>query len=281
MHNRSNLLIFTDLDGTLLDYHTYSKDAALPALNKLQKLGIPLIIVSSKTRAEIEPMLDIPSMAQTFITENGSAVFFSQDLDLNLEHETTRIGQYNVVILGQPYERVLEGIVRAQRKSGIEVRGFSSMTSQEISDITGLDIESARRAKMREFSEPFVYEGAPAKLTQFIGHLEMDGLTCTSGGRFFHVLGRCDKGAAVKKVADVYTRTYPEAGWKTVALGDSANDIPMLEAADCAVVISRHDGSALDYRPGGHQDVIRPSRIGPAGWNEAVLQLTDKDSANP
>jgi HAD superfamily hydrolase (TIGR01484 family) len=49
----SSLLVFTDLDGTLLDHHTYSFEPALPALNSLKEKNIPLIICTSKTRAEI------------------------------------------------------------------------------------------------------------------------------------------------------------------------------------------------------------------------------------
>ncbi|MCG7852909.1 MAG: HAD hydrolase family protein, partial [Methanosarcinaceae archaeon] len=47
-------VVFTDLDGTLIDHDTYSYKAARPALAALKKQGIPLIFCTSKTRAEIE-----------------------------------------------------------------------------------------------------------------------------------------------------------------------------------------------------------------------------------
>ena len=50
---KPELIIFTDLDGTLLDFR-YSYKEAVPALNLIRKKNIPLIICSSKTRAEIE-----------------------------------------------------------------------------------------------------------------------------------------------------------------------------------------------------------------------------------
>ena len=47
-------LIFTDLDGTLLDYKTYSYKKASKALSLIKKDKIPLIFCTSKTKAEIE-----------------------------------------------------------------------------------------------------------------------------------------------------------------------------------------------------------------------------------
>jgi len=47
------LLVFTDLDGTLLTHEGYSWQPAAPALERLRQLDIPLILNSSKTAAEI------------------------------------------------------------------------------------------------------------------------------------------------------------------------------------------------------------------------------------
>ncbi|MFQ5696467.1 MAG: mannosyl-3-phosphoglycerate phosphatase, partial [Terriglobia bacterium] len=47
------LIVFTDLDATLLDHQTYSWAAAEPALRRLRLLGIPLVFCTSKTRAEV------------------------------------------------------------------------------------------------------------------------------------------------------------------------------------------------------------------------------------
>ena len=52
-----------DLDGTLLDHHSYSWAAAEPALARVRALQIPLVLVTSKTAAELEVLrrqLDLP-----------------------------------------------------------------------------------------------------------------------------------------------------------------------------------------------------------------------------
>jgi predicted mannosyl-3-phosphoglycerate phosphatase (HAD superfamily) len=49
---RSPLVIFTDLDGTLLDLETYSYLPALEALGRVISGGVPLVFCSSKTSSE-------------------------------------------------------------------------------------------------------------------------------------------------------------------------------------------------------------------------------------
>jgi len=68
-------LIFSDLDGTLLDEDTYSFQEATEAIEFLKEKEIPLILCSSKTRFEMElyrEKMDI--MTYPFIPENGGAI---------------------------------------------------------------------------------------------------------------------------------------------------------------------------------------------------------------
>lgn len=69
------IVVFTDLDGTLLDHATYRFDAALPALRLLKARQIPLVVCSSKTASEIEALRNRLRLSHPFISENGGAIF--------------------------------------------------------------------------------------------------------------------------------------------------------------------------------------------------------------
>ena len=71
-------LVFTDLDGSLLDHHNYDFIDAMPQLRSLERLEIPLIPASSKTRVEIEQLRQKLGNTHPFIVENGAAVFIPQ-----------------------------------------------------------------------------------------------------------------------------------------------------------------------------------------------------------
>jgi predicted mannosyl-3-phosphoglycerate phosphatase (HAD superfamily) len=90
-----------------------------------------------------------------------------------------------------------------------------------------------------------------------------------AGGRFLHLFGACDKGKAVSLLTDWFRRERP--GARTVGLGDSPNDLPMLRRVDEPVLVrsSRPPEEMAEAVPG----IRMTDRPGPGGWNRAVLDL--------
>ena len=70
------VIIFTDLDGSLLNHEDYSFAEATPSLDRIKRSGIPLIMTTSKTRREIEPLQREMGIGEPFIVENGGGIFF-------------------------------------------------------------------------------------------------------------------------------------------------------------------------------------------------------------
>jgi mannosyl-3-phosphoglycerate phosphatase len=79
MTTTPKLVIFTDLDGCLLDRETYSFEPAQAALRLIREKEIPLILVSSKTRVEIEEYRRRLKNGHPIVSENGGAVFIPKD----------------------------------------------------------------------------------------------------------------------------------------------------------------------------------------------------------
>ena len=72
----SQLLVVTDLDGTLLDQQTYSYELCLPALRRLRASRIPIVMCSTKTSAEMLPLWRELELDAPFICESGGAIYF-------------------------------------------------------------------------------------------------------------------------------------------------------------------------------------------------------------
>ena len=53
------LLLFSDLDGTLLDHDSYDFAPARPALDALKGIGAGVVLATSKTAAEVTPVGEI------------------------------------------------------------------------------------------------------------------------------------------------------------------------------------------------------------------------------
>ena len=260
-----NTIIITDLDGTLLDAAAYSFDAALPALGQLRARDIPLILCSSKTRAEMAVIRRQLHNNHPFVTENGGGIFIPHGYFSSLP-DAVESGSYRLIALGTPYAEIRHHFIRLRDELGIAVRGFADMTVDEVAGLTGLSRDAARLARQRDFDEPFVFEGAPDE--RFLRAIEASGLSWTEG-RIFHIMGRHDKGRAVSLLQSLYEKKLGRI--ESIGLGDSLNDLQMLQAVDHPVLVRHEDGSH-DARI-AVANLLKTRLPGPSGWNEAVLQL--------
>lgn len=263
------LIVFTDLDGTLLDHHSYSFAAALPALNSLEQLSVPVIPVTSKTVAEAQQLRPSLNNHHPFIVENGCALvipngYFNEPLEEPLDDGSS------VLRFSPPYHELLQTIRQWRNKHGFQLQGFGDWDANSVAKHTGLPVESAALAKQRIGSEPFLWQDTDDAFETFSQLISSEGLRCVKGGRFFHLLGQADKAKAVAKLLELY-KTHQRFTPHTVALGDSPNDLQMLLTADTAVIVKKHDGSHMEYL--GDNRVLFTEGTGPVGWNEAIQQL--------
>ena len=74
--DQSSTVIFTDMDGTLLDHHTYSFAAAQPTLDALAARGIPVIPNTSKTFAEMTELRQKIGLNGPFVVETAQRLIF-------------------------------------------------------------------------------------------------------------------------------------------------------------------------------------------------------------
>ncbi len=263
-------IIFTDLDGTLLREDDYSFEDALPAIREAQRREIPIVISSSKTRAEIETYRDRLGISDPFISENGGGIFIPCGYFRSMP-VGDRIDGYIMIALGERYER-LRAFMGVLRKEGFPVRGFGDMTLKEVVELTGLSETEAELARMREFDEPFLYEGASRAPESLIRRIEEEGFRCTRG-RFLHLMGRSDKGKAVRVLTSLYRSEYDNI--KTIAVGDSLNDLPMLREVNAAFLVQRQDGTYdSEVTSVG---ITRVDAPGPRGWKLAVERVLNNE----
>jgi mannosyl-3-phosphoglycerate phosphatase len=270
------LLVFTDLDGTLLDHHSYSFSAALPALQRLRRARIPVIPVTSKTLAELAPLMRELDNAHPCIAENGGLIALPPGYFAGLDRYPLQEG-YRVIELSSNYEDLLRTARRLRADHQYQFRGFSDMSDAEVAACTGLSVAAATRARRRRCSEPLQWLDTAAAFAQFRQAVETAGLQLVQGGRFWHLMGSHDKASAMQRLCEQY-RAAGFQGFSTVALGDSPNDIPMLEAVDIPLLIRRPDGGCLSLQ------TERPAPCsalpGPGGWNQMMLQQLDAASAD-
>ena len=271
------LVVFTDLDATLLDPVTYSWAEARDALDALKERHAAIVLVSSKTLTEMEPIHREMELADPFIVENGGGVVFGREMSMASKLAALRYGEppaakgaFMMLPLGSGYECLVSALGEIALDVGLQLKGFASMSDEEVAALTGLSIIDAAKAKVRDFDEPFVVPDLAAEWPDRIQQAaSRRGLTAVQGGRFWHLIGHAGKGRVVSLLMGIYRDLY--GGTVTVGLGDSPNDYPFLELVDIPVAIG---GGALGTSSSDWVARARyTSETGPKGWNRAIFAL--------
>ncbi|MBU2711350.1 HAD-IIB family hydrolase [Zooshikella harenae] len=265
------LIIFTDLDATLLDHKHYEFTAAQSALSIIASHQIPLILNTSKTVAETHEIRKKLNIYHPFIIENGSGICYPSDY-FSTDQRNEKNNDWKVLSLGQSYQDILDILAHFNQIQPFNYQSFNQLSAEQIAELTGLSVHQAHLAKQRSCTEPFLWKDTADHLTAFIQHLQNHQLHVTQGGRFYHISSPCDKGKAMQQLLADYQQAYPTTNWLSIALGDSPNDYPMLKAADIAVVI-KPSTSKPPLSLTNHPQVIYTTKPGPEGWQQAMEQL--------
>lgn len=257
----SRMIVFSDLDGTLLDHETYSFEPARPALDRLKREGHVLVLASSKTAAEIAPLRDAMGFSHCpAIVENGAGILAAGEGDKRdgpTRHDEIR--------------QALSELPETLRKN---FAGFSDWDVAEIATRTGLPLEQAEKAAQRRFSEPGIWSGSDDEREAFVTRLSQSGITGVRGGRFFTLSHGSTKATQMDAVMSMFSEDGAPAF--VVALGDAPNDIPMLDKADLGIIIANPAHAGIAPMAGEATGaIVRSAKPGPEGWNEEMLRVLD------
>ena len=269
MTTTPKLVIFTDLDGCLLDSKTYSFEPAQAALRLIKQKKIPLVLVSSKTRVEMEEYRRRLKNDHPFVSENGGAIFIPKDyLSFQFSHER-EWEKYFVLELGTFYPQIIRALEFIKKETGIRIRGFRDLSEEDLVFLSGLTREEAAWAKKREYDEPFLIEGGEKEIKIVQKKIRERGLNYVWGGRFHHILGKNDKGKATQILKDLYKKEFPSI-W-TLGIGDSLNDLPMLSGVDHPIFLKGGEDLSPEISP--VKNLVLLEGTGPQAWNEAILSV--------
>jgi mannosyl-3-phosphoglycerate phosphatase family protein len=320
-------VVFTDIDGTLVDINTAQYGMKTNELISVMKeKNIPLILTSAKTRLEQNKIREDLGLSDPFIVENGGAIvipkgYFPDTALKNIEYplrETEEIekeseyinhkiggdlretGQREIVHdgsrthppkatskvivieVGKSANDIRAKLSDIRKKHNINFKGVADISIEELSNLASMSIEQARRMAQRNYGET-ILQIQKEDVARFIKCTQETGMKVIHGGRFLDVMIGTDKGIAVGILKKLFNRKFHN-DVTYFGIGDSTNDIPMLNLMDVSILVQRPDSSWLDYKGtkmkngvnsnnNSNNNILKVNGIGPHGWENAIQKI--------
>jgi mannosyl-3-phosphoglycerate phosphatase len=265
-------IIFTDIDGTLIDIYSGKFEGTDRLVKKLAKMGIPVILCSAKTRSEQEYIRNKLRLSDPFIIENGGAVVIPDGYfdEFEISVPRTRRNGYSLIEIGGHSIEIRKRLARIREELQINFKGTTDMALNEIRKKVQIPLPFARRMSKREYGET-ILEIDPSDLERLAKVCTRTGLKVIHGGRYTDITQGNDKGKATRILIDLFRRKYQPRRTIFVGLGDSENDLPMLKLMDIPVLVQKVNGSWCDSKI---KNLVRSTGIGPKGWKNSFNLIT-------
>jgi len=261
-------LVVSGIDGGLLDALTRDYDPARPAIAALAHLGVPLVLCSGRTRAEVAFVSRIFGLDAPMIVENGALLLVPAGHLREGVPGGERDGEWHVIRLGPPRATLRVALEEIAAAAEVRVRLLSEMTSAERLRRGALASLLGPTPAAREYTEPFLLEREDDR-EKLARAAEARGLRLARGQSFWHLCGGADKGLAVRTLLALYEREGRAA--EAIGLGCWQVDLPMLRAVQRPIVLPGPGSRVEPTLAAGVPRAERAWQGGPRGWNDAVL----------
>ena len=264
MFSNQKVLIFSDLDGTLLNRDTFSFDEIKNYILYLISNDISLIPNSSKTKEEINEFNKKLGEDLPYIVENGAAIFDLHLINSNFPEE---------IVLSREVEEILTIFNEKIPKNLVSKLKF--LHNLDLSDqmkILGLSKEKIRNALKRKYSIPLLFNGNISEKREIKNLVKSAGLTLQEGGRVINLCDNVSKSTAMKKVVKLFNKISNDK-LTTIAVGDNFNDLEMLKNSDipCLVFNDKFTLETININ-----NCLVSKKSAPEGWEEIVKLALDK-----
>ena len=263
MKKKFTIIVFTDLDGTLLHRDTFQFDTIKNYIKSLINKGVIIIPNSSKTEMEIEKFNEELGVNLPFISENGASIHGLNLITSNFP---------NKLIVSREKEellRIFENKVPEKLKQ--KCFQISKMSKKDQENILGQKDEKLKNALNRKYTLPFLFKGDRNEKNRLLKLLNTNSLTLQEGGRVSNLCDNVNKVKSMNRVVKILKKI--EEKIITIAVGDNYNDLDMLKNCDIPCLVF-NDQFKLDQI--NIDNLIFSNKPSPEGWADVIKMALAK-----
>jgi mannosyl-3-phosphoglycerate phosphatase len=217
--------------------------------------GIPAVLLTSRTRLQMDEPRRKLSHTHPFIAEDGCGVFLPEDY-FHLRPQastsqprgsaTVRLGRFTCLPIAEPQPASSEALETLASETGVSVVPLRSLPPRELAQNTNLPLREAELARQRDFDELFFFAGASER---DIENFQAAGRERNIQLRRRGVLWSLAIGASVRRCVGELSKLYDRAlrsHARSVGVATPGQELDLFAACDRSILLSNKDHNSLD-----------------------------------
>ena len=266
---KKKILIFTDLDETLLKQNKYYYNILNRHIKKLLSYGCVIIPVTSKTYLEVIDIVKQIKLNLPFSIENGAAYYHPIKNTKNYIYKK-KLNPY--AVNKTTIRKILnKNIFKSYLKN---IKFIENLSSLEQKKITKLNSKQLQNFNSRQYTISVLLNGNKCFQRQFEASLLKYNLKITFGGKLNNISGLHSKLNSLNFYTNLYKKKLRTLKLITISLGDNQNDVEILNYSNYAGIIKNNTNMIINLNK--KNNIFRSFTCAPHGWVEVLKKIIIK-----
>ncbi len=262
-------IIFTDLDESLLNQNKYNAKILDKFIKGLIKENYSIVAITSKTFSEVTKLFKLNNIQFPFSTENGALFTIPYSKSNKKLSFMNKVNNKAIKT-----SRIMDILSKLSSKYLKNISFIKDLNVDQQIKITNLKKEEIFYFNNRNFSVSIIWKGSNISLERFKKEISRYDLHILFGGKVLNISGCHTKLDAIKYFEKYYSKKLDISDFITVSIGDSNNDIEMLNYTDYSGVVKREDKKKIDLK--FSNNIYFSTKYAPEGWVELVKLIKKK-----
>ena len=266
---KKKVIIFTDLDETLLKENKYNHNILNNFIKTLLKKEYEIIPVTSKTYLEVINLLKQIKYKLPFSVENGAAYYIPINKSKNY--------LYRKIV--NPCAIKKNAIKKILKKSIFKaflhnLKYIEDLSIVEQKEITKLNSKQLEGFNSREYSIPVLISGDKYFKKKFEEILSKYNLKIIFGGKLNNISGLHGKLSSLHFFSNQYKKKLRNSKVIIISVGDNKNDIEILNNSNYSGIVKNNTYKILNLKK--KKNIFRSFTGAPFGWIEVLKKIIIK-----
>lgn len=266
---KKKVIIFTDLDETLLKENKYNHNILNNFIKTLLKKEYEIIPVTSKTYLEVIDLLKQIKYKFPFSVENGAAYYIPVNNSKNYLYKKI-VNSY--AIKKNAIKKILNKRILKTYLQNLKY--IEDLSIEDQKKITKLNSKQLEGFNSREYSIPVLISGDKYFKKKLEETLFKYNLKIVFGGKLNNISGLHSKLNALCFFSYKYKQKLKNTKIISISLGDNQNDIEILSNSNYSGIIKNKNYKILNLNK--KKNIFRSVTEAPFGWVEVLKKIIIK-----